>query len=275
MEDKNKLLDLRTYSENVQNEFAVKNKFIPNENLFNLLKVMTSLCPKLILSGRLSLYAMDLVDIDFEKRKPDLDFSLTEPLDEYEFDQIVSLLELEYMGSDYINEIGLEDESKKPTSEILKQNLIRLYDKKNEVYIDIFNSQYQNDFSLKHENLYPVNFGVHEKDNSTNRNPWTVTAESKLIPHIIYCQHPSVTISHKVKYAFYTNYGKRKKHYDDVVDLTIKHYDRIHKRLKILNDLKKEFAKILQVQDENDLVILKNIVQYYAYELNNRKNSYE
>ena len=270
MEDKNKLLDLRTYSENVQNEFSYKNKFIPDENLFSLLKVMTSLCPKLILSGRLSLYVMDLVDIDFEKRKPDLDFSLTEPLDEYEFDQIVSLLELEYMGDDYENDIDLENEAKKSTEEILKQDLIRLYDKKNEVCIDIFNTQYQNNFSLKHENLYPVNFGTYEKNNTSNSHPWP-TLESNLIPHIVYCQHPSVTISHKTKYAFYTNYGKRKKHYDDVVDLTVKHYDRIHKRLKILNDLKKDFAKMLELQDENDLVILKNIVQYYAYELNNRK----
>jgi hypothetical protein len=129
--------DLRTYAEDVQNEFSLKNKFIPDENLFNLIRVITSVCPKLILSGRLSLYVMDLVEIDFGKRKPDLDFSLIEPLDEYEFDQIVSLLELEYMGSDYENEIGLEEESKKPTSEILKQDLIRLFDKKNKVYIDI------------------------------------------------------------------------------------------------------------------------------------------
>jgi hypothetical protein len=264
--------DLRTYAEDVQNEFSLKNKFIPDENLFNLIRVITSVCPKLILSGRLSLHVMDLIEIDFGKRKPDLDFSLIEPLDEYEFDQIVSLLELEYMGSDYENEIGLEEEAKKPTSEILKQDLIRLFDKKNKVYIDIFNTQYQNDFSPKHENLYPVNFGIYEKNNTPPNHPWP-TVESKLTPHIIYCQHPSVTISHKIKYAFYTNYGKKKKHYEDVVDLMVKHYYNIHEKLEYLNTKKKDFIKMIKISRVESLTTLKHEIEYHVYELNKRKQN--
>ena len=263
--------DLRTYAEHVQNEFSFKNKFIPNEDLFNLIKVMTSLSPKLILSGRLSLYVMDLIDIDFEKRKPDLDFSLTEPLEEYELDQIISLLDLEKISGGYDTPIEetLYDETPK-TSDLLKQDLIRLLDKKNNVFIDIFNTQYQNDFSPKHENLYPVNFGVYEKNNSTNRNPWVPTIESKLTPHIIYCQHPSVTISHKVKYAFYTHYEKKKKHYEDVVDLMVKHYAHVHKRLTILNTKKKDFIKMIEISQKKDLVTLQHEINDYAYELNRR-----
>ena len=265
--------DLRTYPEDVQNEFSIKNRFIPNENIFNSLRVITSLCPKLILSGRLSLFALALTDIDFEKRKPDLDFSLTEPLTEYEFDQIVALLELEHTHGTYEdNEVEriwdeLQNPNKKPTSEILKQDLIRLHDKKNDIYIDIFNSYYQNDFSPKHENLYPVNFGVLEKNKNTN-GP---TDHGKLIPHIVYCQHPSVTISHKVKYSFYTNYGKMKKHYDDVVDLFIKQYSYIHEQLEYYNNKKKDFIKIIEMSQEKDLVTLNNKVQYHAHQINRRK----
>jgi hypothetical protein len=265
--------DLRTYPEDVQNEFSIKNRFIPNENIFNSLRVITSLCPKLILSGRLSLFALSLTDIDFEKRKPDLDFSLTEPLTEYEFDQIVALLELEYTQGTYEDDEvqrvwdELNNSNKKPTSEILKQDLIRLYDKKNDIYIDIFNSYYQNDFSPKHENLYPVNFGVYEKNKNTN-GP---TPPDKLIPHIVYCQHPSVTISHKVKYSFYTNYGKMKKHYDDVVDLFIKQYSYIHEQLEYYNNKKKDFIKIIEISQEKDLITLSNKVQYHVFEVNRRK----
>jgi len=262
--------DLRTYAEHVQNEFSFKNKFIPNEDLFNLIKVMTSLCPKLILSGRLSLYVMDLIDIDFEKRKPDLDFSLTEPLEEYELDQIISLLELEKISGGYDTPIEetLYDETPK-TSDLLKQDLIRLLDKKNNVFIDIFNTQYQNDFSPKHENLYPANFGVYEKNNTPPNHHWP-TVESKLIPHIIYCQHPSVTISYKVKYAFYTHYEKKKKHYEDVVDLMVKHYAHVHKRLTILNTKKKDFIKMIEISQKKDLVTLQHEINDYAYELNRR-----
>jgi hypothetical protein len=271
MEKEKLSCDLRTYDEDTQNGFSSRNNFIPDENLFNLVRVITSLCPKLILSGRLSLHAMGLINIDFEVRKPDLDFSLTEPLEEYELDQIISLLELEKIGGDY--ETPIEESLYEPipkTSDLLKKDLIRLFDKKNNIFIDIFNNQYQNDFSPKHENLYPVNFGVYEKTNTPVNHPSPIPMP-RLIPHVVYCQHPSVTISHKIKYAFYTDYGKKHKHYNDMIDLMTKHYNDIHKKLNILNAKKKEFIRLIKISQVKDLTTLKHELDYYAYELN-RKN---
>jgi hypothetical protein len=40
---------------------------------------------KFVLGGSLALYILKMMDYDFGKRKPDLDFSLTEPFEEEEF----------------------------------------------------------------------------------------------------------------------------------------------------------------------------------------------
>ena len=45
---------------------------------------LTNLSDKLILGGSLGLYVMGIVEYDFKNRKPDIDFSLTEPLTEDE-----------------------------------------------------------------------------------------------------------------------------------------------------------------------------------------------
>ena len=40
---------------------------------------------KFVLGGSLALYILKMMEYDFGKRKPDLDFSLTEPFEEEEF----------------------------------------------------------------------------------------------------------------------------------------------------------------------------------------------
>jgi len=93
--------DLRSYSKEAQSAYATTHQFIDNENLYNRLITMTSVCPKLVLAGSISLHALSLVKLDFKNRIADLDFALTEPLTEEEFDIMKSLFELEVIGDAY------------------------------------------------------------------------------------------------------------------------------------------------------------------------------
>jgi hypothetical protein len=224
--------DLRSYSKKAQTAWSVSHQFIDNEDLYNRLITMTSICPKLVLAGSVSLHALGLVKLDFKTRSADLDFALTEPLTEEEFDIMKSLFELEVVCDVYADDeiISVDDMAKIPTKDILKLNLIRLWDQKLKIHIDIFNSQYDNNFDSKQENLYPLNFRSYDD------------------PHIIYVQHPSKTISYKVRYAFYESYRKNKKHKDDCIDLFCKDYDKIMKRLQQLSGTKRKFKQALQVK---------------------------
>jgi len=224
--------DLRSYSKEAQSAYANQTQFIDNEDLYNRLITMTSVCPKLILAGSISLHALGLVKLDFKTRSADLDFALTEPLTEEEFDIMKSLFELDVVCDVYADDeiISVDDMAKIPTKDILKKTLIRLYDHKLKIHIDIFNSQYDNNFYSKQENLYPLNFRSYDD------------------PHIIYVQHPSKTISYKVRYAFYESYRKNKKHKDDCIDLFCKDHDKIMKRLQSLSEIKRKFKQALQVK---------------------------
>jgi hypothetical protein len=224
--------DLRSYSKEAQSAFATQHQFISNEDLYNRLITMTSICPKLVLAGSVSLHALDLVKLDFKTRSADLDFALTEPLTEEEFDIMKSLFELEVVCDVYADNeiISVDNMAKIPTKDILKKDLIRLWDQKLKIHIDIFNSQYDNNFDSKQENLYPLNFRSYDD------------------PHIIYVQHPSKTISYKVRYAFYESYRKNKKHKSDCIDFLCKDHDKILKRLQSLSGIKRRFHQALSVK---------------------------
>ena len=225
--------DLRSYSKEAQSAYSTTHQFIDKEDLYNRLITMTSVCPKLVLAGSISLHALSLVKLDFKNRIADLDFALTEPLTEEEFDIMKSLFELEVVGDPYGDVFDEEYDDKLKsltTKEVLKKTLIRLYDSKLKIHIDIFNSQYDNNFYSKQENLYPLNFRTYDD------------------PHIIYVQHPSKTISYKVRYAFYENYGKKKKHKDDCIDFLCKDHDKIMKRLQQISGIKRKFQQALQVK---------------------------
>ena len=224
MENKN--LDIRTYPKQVQYSYTNQNKFIENEDLYNRLITLTSICPKLILAGSLSLHQFHMMNIQFGgNRKPDLDFALTEPLTEEELDIMISLFQLEITDNIYDGE-----KAEIKTKNILKQKLIRLYDSKLQLHIDIFNGDYDNNFGLKRENLIPINF----KDSEN--------------PHIIYLQHPSVTISHKMRYAFYETYYKNKKHKNDCIDLLTKDWDKHMQHIHEFVKRKKQFIKAVEIQ---------------------------
>lgn len=223
---KNKNLDIRTYPKQVQYSYTTQNRFIENEDIYNRLITLTSVCPKLILAGSLSLHQFHMMNIQFSSnRKPDLDFALTEALTEEELDIIISLFELEITDNIYN-----EEKAETKTKDIVKQKLIRLYDSKLQLHIDIFNEGYDNNFGLKRENLIPINFKDFEN------------------PHIIYLQHPAVTISHKVKYAFYETYHKNHKHKNDCIDLLTKDWDKHMKNIHGFVKRKQQFLKAIEIQ---------------------------
>jgi len=208
---KEKSQDIREYPIQIQNKFSIGNQFMPEE-IWSKIRVLTSIQPKLVLAGSLSLHALHLVSLDFNNRTPDFDFALREPLTEDEFLIMKSLFNLKTFESKY------EEDKTIHESDILKRDLIVFADEKLN-YIDVFNKEYQNDMNK----LYPVNFGNH------------------ITPHIVYCQHPSITISHKMKYAFLENYHKKDKHRDDCIDLLCKNYNRIINQLNILNTTRSKF----------------------------------
>ena len=269
MKKENIDFDIRNYPEKVQNDFTPQNQFIDNEELFTLIKTLTTLCPKLILAGSISLHVLGLVTLDFKNRRPDLDFGLTGPLDDLELEQIIALLDLDVLGSDYTDDIIFnEDEDETPKKvDFQKQEIIRLYHKQSKTNIDIFNSNYSNNFGYsKNENLYPVNFRTIGK--SSNSGPH----EEKLIPHVVYVQHPSVTISHKMKYAFYTSYGKRSKHKEDCVDFLCKKYEHFHKTLKTKDNAKKHFIQMLEFHNSK-LEDKGELLESYFYERLNERHA--
>ena len=229
--------DLKSYPKKTQSAFSTQHQFINNEDLYNRLITMTSVCPKLILAGSVSLHVLHLIKLDFKTRSADLDFALTEPLTEEEFDIMKSLFELEVVDDIYNTEPKPEDHdvdvNKIQTKDILKKKLIRLYDSKLNINIDIFNEQYDNNFDLKQESLYPINLKTYDD------------------PQVIYIQHPSKTISYKIRYAFYENYRKRKKHKNDCVDFLCKDYDKFLIKLLKFNETKRHFKNALQIKSSN------------------------
>lgn len=240
-------LDLRDHDEETQAVYSIRNQFINDEVKYTLIRTMTALCPKLILAGSVSLHVLGVNTIDFKVRNPDLDFGLTEPITEEELDGLIGFLNLKLTSAGDIYDLYSDEV---PTSkQAVQQDLIRLFDEKNNIFIDIFNSNFDNDFRSKHNNLYPINFGHFDQS------------------QIIYVQSPAVTISHKVKYSFYPKYHKRKKHKDDCVDFLCKNYVNILQKIDGYNDLKRTFEKALQMKFKDNLSDLR-----YKLESNSLNN---
>jgi hypothetical protein len=172
--------------------------------------------PKLVLGGSLALYVLDIMEYDFTNRKPDLDFSLLEPLTTEELASIKDFFNLQYkIGyNDYniIDENSTEDEIKKitkikPLEYFLKKDLLQLYklnnDSELDYTIDFFNSTY-----LPKKELVIINYKGFE----------------------LRLSHPSYILSHKSKYAYDNRVGKQFKHFQDLQKIDWKNYFEIIKK---------------------------------------------
>jgi hypothetical protein len=189
----------------------------------DIIFALTSINDKLILGGSLGLYVMGVIDYDFKNRKPDIDFSLTEPLTE---DELLTLKD--FFNLDYVVGKGDYDTTESPDGYKIKGNtktdkhfaqkeLIQLYkfstewvtpsgDNGNIEYtVDFFNSQY-----IKPRDIVYVDYnGVKLKVN-----------------------HPSITLSYKSRYAYDNRVGKQYKHFKDIGDINWKKYFQIVKSIK-------------------------------------------
>jgi hypothetical protein len=194
-------------------------------NIEEIVYPLLGMCDKLVLGGSLGLYVMDIMDYDFNKRKPDIDFSLTEPLTAEELNTIKDFFQLEFVlgSNDYdfesVSASLTEDETirkTKPAEHFLTKELIQLRkfdENRNVLYtLDFFNSQY-----------------IKPKDVIEVRIPF------KEAPHTYFplrVNHPAITISYKARYAYDTRVGKQFKHWDDIEKIDKKKYFKIIKKIK-------------------------------------------
>jgi hypothetical protein len=194
-------------------------------NIEEIVYPLLGMCNKLVLGGSLGLYVMDIMEYDFNKRKPDIDFSLTEPLTIEEFNTIKDFFQLESVLG--INDYDIkttpasstEDEivrEAKSTEHFLTKELIQLrkFDENGNVLytLDFFNSQY-----IKPKDVVEVRIPF--KDNPSSKFPLRVN-------------HPALTISYKARYAYDTRVGKQFKHWDDIEKIDKKKYFKIIKKIK-------------------------------------------
>jgi hypothetical protein len=194
-------------------------------NIEEIVYPLLGMCDKLVLGGSLGLYVMDIMDYDFNKRKPDIDFSLTEPLTAEELNTIKDFFQLESVLG--INDYDIkttpasstEDEivrEAKPTEHFLTKELIQLrkFDENGKVLytIDFFNSQY-----IKPKDVVEVRIPF--KDTPYTYFPLRVN-------------HPAITISYKARYAYDTRVGKQFKHWEDIEKIDKKKYFKIIKKIK-------------------------------------------
>jgi hypothetical protein len=189
----------------------------------DIIFALTSINDKLILGGSLGLYVMGIIDYDFKNRKPDIDFSLTAPLTEEELLTLKDFFNLELVVTnsdyDFIQVNPNEDKTikTKPISHFITKELIQLRKPSTEwvmpagdsgyieYTVDFFNSQY-----IKQRDIIYVDYnGIKLKVN-----------------------HPSVTLSHKSRYAYDNRVGKQYKHFKDIGDINWKKYFQIVKSIK-------------------------------------------
>jgi hypothetical protein len=194
-------------------------------NIEEIVYPLLGMCNKLVLGGSLGLYVMDIMEYDFNKRKPDIDFSLTEPLTAEELNTIKDFFQLEFVlgGNDYDFETvpaspteGEITRKIKSAEHFLTKELIQLrkFDEKGNVLytLDFFNSQY-----------------IKPKDAVEVRIPF------KEAPHTYFplrVNHPALTISYKARYAYDTRVGKQFKHWEDIEKIDKKKYFKILKKIK-------------------------------------------
>lgn len=196
------------------------------EKYEDIILPLMNMSDKLVLGGSLALHILDIMDYDFDNRKPDIDFSLREALTEHELSVIKDFYELSFVmrRNDYnIEDVPYDDEIveqrqvAKPIQHFLTKDIIQLYkpdpnaqpdgiehwDK--EYIIDFFNSTY-----LPKRELVTIDYKGYE----------------------LRLSHPSYILSHKSKYAYDNRVGKQYKHFQDLQKIDWKKYFQIVKKIE-------------------------------------------
>ena len=202
-----------------------KVNYLP-EKYENIILPLMTMSDKLVLGGSLALHILDIMDYNFDNRKPDMDFSLREPLTEHELSVIKDFYELSFVmrRNDYNVEMVPHDDetieqrqTPKSVQHFLTKDIIQLYkpdpnaqpngiehwDK--EYIIDFFNSTY-----LPKRELIIIDYKGYE----------------------LRLSHPSYILSHKSKYAYDSRVGKQYKHFQDLQQIDWKKYFTIVKKIE-------------------------------------------
>jgi hypothetical protein len=202
-----------------------KVNYLP-EKYENIILPLMTMSDKLVLGGSLALHILDIMDYDFDNRKPDMDFSLREALTEHELSVIKDFYELSFVmrRNDYNVEMIPHDDdlmeqrqTPKSVQHFLTKDIIQLYkpdpnaqpdviehwDK--EYIIDFFNS-----INLPNRELVVIDYKGYE----------------------LRLSHPSYILSHKSKYAYDSRVGKQFKHFQDLQKIDWKKYFGIVKKIQ-------------------------------------------
>jgi hypothetical protein len=202
-----------------------KVNYLP-EKYENIILPLMNMSDKLVLGGSLALHILDIMDYDFDNRKPDIDFSLREALTEHELSVIKDFYELSFImrRNDYNVEVPEHEDhfpephqTPKSVQHFLTKDIIQLYkpdpnaqpdgiehwDK--EYIIDFFNSTY-----LPKRELVVIDYKGYE----------------------LRLSHPSYILSHKSKYAYDNRVGKQFKHFQDLQKIDWDKYFKIVKKMQ-------------------------------------------
>lgn len=207
------------------------------QNYEDIIFPLMAVCPKLVLGGSLGLHVLGIMEYNFTNRKPDIDFSLTEPLTLEELTTIKDFFQLQFIARNKDYEEGrvarldplTGDYDRinipKPNSHFLTKEIIQLYKPKDEIYhggtehgdkkyiIDLFNSNYITDY-----NIVKVPYG----------------------DSFINITYPATILSHKSRYAYDSRVKKQYKHFKDIQDINWNNYYVQVKKIK---------AKYTQIDD--------------------------
>lgn len=193
---------------------------------------LITLHDKFVLGGSLALYILKMMKYDFEKRDPDLDFSLTEPFEEKEFLTLLDFFNLSIIknSGDYEDKDGIIKLNSPVES--LKKDLIMLsYYNQNQVFMD------DHDLQEYQEKYYKVDFF---NKNYLKIKDWF---ELDYFGTTIKITHPSIILAAKMMYGTDTRVGKQYKHFQDIQGIDWDNYFKIVKHIKPL---------IKHIKDETD-----------------------
>lgn len=200
-----------------------EDKIIPLMTMYN----------KFVLGGSLALYILKMMDYDFEKRNPDLDFSLTEPFEEKEFLTLLDFFNLSIIknSGDYEDKDGIIKLNSPVES--LKKDLIMLsYYNQNQVFMD------DHDLQEYQEKYYKVDFF---NKNYLKIKDWF---ELDYFGTTIKITHPSIILAAKMMYGTDTRVGKQYKHFQDIQGIDWDNYFKIIKHIQpVINPIKDETDK--------------------------------
>lgn len=199
------------------------------EKYENIILPLMAMSDKLVLGGSLALHILDIMDYDFTNRKPDMDFSLREPLTEHELSVIKDFYELSFImrrndynieNIEHEDEIVLQKQIPKSIQHFLTKDIIQLYKSDPEATLD------HNNYSEHWSKEYIIDFF-----NST----YLPKRELVVIDYKGYelrLSHPSYILSHKSKYAYDNRVGKQYKHFQDLQQIDWVKYFTIVKKIQ-------------------------------------------